>query len=132
MSASAQTLMREYAAFEWPTLNHKGRMAKLAKALGFGHRRVRALYQNEDGISVRADEMAAIEALREEANRNEFQDLQARIARLEAALFAQDEEFHSDQVAAFRAAADQRRGPDEPIAVDWRGTVEFDPSDFSK
>src|SRR3954467_15357869 len=103
MSATAQASMREYAAMTWPTMNHKGRMAQLAKALGFGHRRTRAIYQNETGVSLRADEMAAIEALREEANRNDFQDLQARIARLEAALFAVDEEFHQPHMAAFRA-----------------------------
>lgn len=116
MSASAQTMLREYAGVRWPTLNHKGRMARLASQLRMGHRRVRSLYQNEPGVSLRADEMAAIEALREEANRNEFQDLQARIARLEAALFAQDEEFHSHQMAALRSAADERRGPHVPSA----------------
>jgi hypothetical protein len=113
MSATAQTMMRDYAGTRWPSLNHKGRMSRLAGVLGFGHRRVRSIYQNEPGLSLRADEMAAIAALREqkieEANRNAFQDLQARIARLEAALFAQDEEFHHEQVAAFRAAADGGR-----------------------
>lgn len=108
MSATAQTLMRDYAAFRWPTMNHKGRISRLAGVLGFGHRRTRSLYQNEPGVSLRADEMAAIAALREqkieEANRHDFQDLQARIARLEAALFAQDEEFHREQVDALRQA----------------------------
>jgi hypothetical protein len=118
MSATAQTMMRDYAGTRWPSLNHKGRMARLAGVLGFGHRRVRSIYQNEPGLSLRADEMAAIAALREqkieEANRNAFQDLQARIARLEAALFAQDEEFHHEQVAAFRAAADGGRRENVP------------------
>lgn len=113
MSASAQIIMRDYAAIQWPTMNHKGRIAQLARSLSFGHRRVRALYQNEVGVSVRADEMAAIEALREEANRDEFQVLQARIARLEAALFASDEEFHQPQMAALRSSADGRRRSDE-------------------
>lgn len=119
MSASAQTMMREYAAFRWPTVNHKGRVAKLARQLGFNHRRVRAIYQNETGVSLRADEMAAIAALQkvEEANRNDFQALQARIARLEAALFQSDAEFHFEQVAALRASVDGRRGDDEPSAV---------------
>lgn len=120
MSASAQTMLREYAAFRWPLMNHKGRMAKLAHVLNLTHRRVVSLYKNEPGVSLRADEMAAIEALRnakaEEANRHEFEDLQARIARLEAALFAQDEEFHSHQMAALRSAADERRGPHVPSA----------------
>lgn len=112
-------MMREYAAFRWPTVNHKGRVAKLARQLGFNHRRVRAIYQNETGVSLRADEMAAIAALQkvEEANRNDFQALQARIARLEAALFQSDAEFHFEQVAALRASVDGRRGDDEPSAV---------------
>lgn len=116
MSATAQTMMRDYAGTRWPSLNHKGRMSRLAGVLGFGHRRVRSIYQNEPGLSLRADEMAAIAALRtrkiEEANRNDFQALQARIARLEAALFAQDESFHHEQVAALRASVDGRRGND--------------------
>jgi hypothetical protein len=116
MSATAQLMMRDYAGTRWPSLNHKGRIARLAGVLGFGHRRVRSIYQNEPGVSLRADEMAAIAALREqkieEANKNAFQDLQARIARLEAALFSQDEEFHQPQMAAFRGAADGRRRED--------------------
>jgi hypothetical protein len=118
MSATAQLMMRDYAGTRWPTLNHKGRMSRLASVLGFGHRRVRSIYQNEPGLSLRADEMAAIAALQEqkieEANRHAFQDLQARIARLEAALFAQDEEFHHDQMAALRGAAGVGRGEDGP------------------
>lgn len=113
MSATAQLLLRDYAGHRWPTLNHKGRMARLAGILSLGHRRVRSLYQGEQGVSIRADEMAAIQSLQqqqiEEANRNDLQDLQARIARLEAALFAADEEFHHDQVAALRSATDGRR-----------------------
>lgn len=115
MSATAQVLLRDYAGNRWPTLNHKGRMSRLAGHLGFGHRRVRALYQNEDGVRVRADEMAAIQALRqkqrlvEEANRDDFQALQARIARLEAALFQTDEEFHQPTLAALRSSPDGRR-----------------------
>lgn len=114
VSASVQTMMRDYSAVRWPTLNHKGRMARLAGVLGFGHRRVKSLYCAEPGTAIRADEYAAVEALQqrqiEEANRHDFQALQARIARLEAALLAQDEEFHSGQVAALRASVDGRRG----------------------
>lgn len=92
MPASVQMMMRDYAAVRWPSLNHKGRMSRLAGLLGLGHRRVRSLYCAEVGASVRADEFAAVAALRqrqiEEANRNDYQALQARIARLESALFA--------------------------------------------
>lgn len=122
MSTSAQFILRDYAGTRWPTLNHKGRMSRLAGVLGFGHRRVRSLYQNEPGVSVRADEMARIEGLRrqrqiEEANRDDFQALQARIARLEAALFASDAEFHHEQMAGLRKAADSGRGEDESDAA---------------
>lgn len=113
MSATAQLLLRDYAGHRWPSLNHKGRMSRLAGHLKMGHRRIRSLYQNEMGVSVRADEMAAIQSLQqrqiEEANRNDLQDLQARIARLEAALFQSDEEFHHEQMAALRSGTDGRR-----------------------
>lgn len=113
VSASVQMMMRDYAATRWPTLNHKGRMARLASILGFGNRRVKALYCNEIGTAIRADELAAVEALQqrkiEEANRNDFAALQARIARLEAALFSQDEEFHREQMAGLRQVVDGRR-----------------------
>jgi hypothetical protein len=112
MSATAQTMMREYAAVRWPTMNHKGRIARLAGVLGFGHRRTRSLYQNEMGVSLRADELAAIAALRrgDEENRNDFQDLQSRVARLEAALAAVDEDFFDPQMAAYREALHGGRG----------------------
>lgn len=113
MSTAAQTMLRDYAGWRWPSLNHKGRIARLAGHLGLTHRRARALYQNEPGMRLRADEMAAIAALRqqkvEEANRDVFEDLQARIARIEAALFASDEEFHHEQMAALREALDSGR-----------------------
>jgi len=118
MTTAAQATMREYAGLRWPTLNHKGRISRLSGVLNIGHRRVRSLYHNEPGVRLRADEAAAIEALRlnkiEGANRDDFQALQARIARLEAALFAQDEDFHSAQMAALRTSVDGRRRDDEP------------------
>ena len=48
--------LREFAGLEWPTLNHKGRMAAPARRLNIGFRRVRSIYQNEDGVALRADE----------------------------------------------------------------------------
>jgi hypothetical protein len=62
--------------------------------------------------------MQRIAALRhdkaEEANRNDFQALQARVAALEAALLASDEDFHQPQMAGLRRAAFGGRGSDEP------------------
>jgi hypothetical protein len=118
MSAiAAQTDLRDYAAREWPRLNHKGRLAKLCRALPWSDRRVRAVYNAEQGVSLRADEQAEIAKLTaaiDEANRETFRDLQSRIARLEAALFHQDEAFHSDQMAGLRQAVDIGRGGNVP------------------
>lgn len=123
MSATAQTMMREYAAVRWPTMNHKGRIARLASVLGFGHRRTRSLYQNELGVSLRADELAAIAALRrgDEDNRNDFQDLQSRVARLEAALAAVDQDFFDPQMAAYRQALHGGRGNDVANTTQTQG-----------
>jgi hypothetical protein len=116
VSASAQLMLRDYAGQRWPTGNHKFRMTRLADVLGLSFRRVRSIYQGDPAVRLRADEMAAIEALRnaeaEEANRAEFTALEDRVARLEAALFAIDEEFHSPQVAGFRQATNGGRRED--------------------
>lgn len=112
MSASAQFILRDYAGARWPTLNHKGRMARLAGVLGLGHRRVRSIYQNEEGVSLRADEMAAIAALRREkaddavrSSQAEYRALEARIAALEELFRAGDEEHHRPQLDALWDAA---------------------------
>jgi len=114
VSASAQLMLRDYAGHRWPALNHKGRMSRLSGLLGLGHRRVRAIYQSDPSVRLRADELAAIEALSqhqiEEANRNDFAALQDRVARLEAVLIHQDEEFHLEQMVGLRQAADDGRG----------------------
>jgi hypothetical protein len=86
MNAVTQDILRDYAGHKWPGLNHKGRIARLAGHLGFAHRRVRSLYQNEPGIRVRADEAARIEALREEQHAIADTGLEARLAALEEEL----------------------------------------------
>ena len=107
---TAALSLRNYAAGTWPLLNHKGRLRNLAKLLtNWTERRVRAVYNAEPGVSLRASEQADIDALAEEANRNEFQALEARLASMEAALQRIDPEYHSVQVAAFRASVDGRR-----------------------
>lgn len=111
MSASAQTMLREYAGQRWPTMNHKGRMSRLATILNWGHRRVRTVYQNEMGARLRADEMAAIEALRAEANKSEFAALEDRLAALEAAFARIDPEHVEPHLAAFREAINGGRAP---------------------
>ena len=115
MTVAAQVNLRLFAASEWPLINHKGRLRNLAKRLpNWTDRRVRSVYNAESGVSLRADEQDDINALIEGKNRNEFQDLQARLARLEAALLQADEEFHQSlhlrQGALFRV-----------IALPWAG-----------
>lgn len=84
----AHDILREYAGRRWPTLNHKGRIARLAGVLGLGHRRVRSLYQNEPGLRVHADEADLIQALRGQQDAVETPDVEARIAALEAQVSA--------------------------------------------
>lgn len=111
----AQTL-RQYAGTRWPTLNHKGRMSRLAGELRFGFRRVRSLYQDEPGVRLRADEQASIERLEHiEADdavrrgQDLYRELEARLAALETFAQAVDPEFLGPQVAAFRTVA-RRQG----------------------
>jgi hypothetical protein len=109
VSASVQTMMRGYAADRWPALNHKARVAQMARVLGFGHRRARSLYNNELGTAVRAEEIAAIAALRKEeahdavgASQQNYRILEARIAALEALFGAGDKELAGESLAALR------------------------------
>jgi uncharacterized membrane protein YccC len=96
MSAVADDL-RVYAGRRWPTMNHKWRKAHLASLLGMTERRVRSLYEADEAARLHADEEARIRALIEDsenrkaegANRDAFEVLQARIARLEAIILAQ-------------------------------------------
>ena len=99
MSVTAQLSLREYAGRTWPAESHKARITRLARALRWGHRRTRSIYNGEP-VALRADEFAAVQTLTEA--KHEYRDLQARIARLEAVLLHQDEDFHSPQVAAYR------------------------------
>ncbi len=109
MNAAAD--LRMFAAEEWPLLNHKGRLRALAKLLPqWTERRIRAVYNAEQGVALRAAEQADIDALAQEENRNEFQALEARLAQMEARLNVIDPDFHHVQVAAFGASVDGRRG----------------------
>jgi hypothetical protein len=106
--------LKIFARRKWPLSTDEWRMSRLANMIGVGTRRMKSLYQGEATAVLRQHEAEAIAKLLnqrqiEEANRNDFQVLQARIARLEAALFASDEEFHQPQMAAFRNAADDGR-----------------------
>lgn len=117
MNAILADDLRVYARQRWPLANDKYRKARLATLLRVSARRIKSLWEGEQSAVIRQHEAQAVRQLLgqkqiEEANRDDFQALQARIARLEAALFAQDEEFHHGQVAALRAVADRGRGID--------------------
>lgn len=100
---NAQTALREYAAHEWPLVNNKGRIARLAKLLPhMGHRRVRAIYNGEYGVSLRAEEQAQIETLTAEAQ-HEFRTITALCQGLEALLSHTDEDAYRTQIDALRA-----------------------------
>lgn len=99
----AQTSLREFAASEWPLVNHKGRIARLSKELPhWGHRRVRAVYNGEDGVSLRADEQADIDHLTAEA-KHEYRTITALCQGLEALLSHTDEDGYRTQIDALRA-----------------------------
>lgn len=100
MNAAAQTLMQDYAFQTWPRANQKYRIWKLSRLLKWTERRTKALWYCEQGISVRAEEMAALEQLKTQEVKNEYAELRQRIARLEAALAVQDEAFHRPQIDA--------------------------------
>ena len=112
MTALAATdSLRTYAAWAWPKFNHKGRLRELSKLLPWGHRRVRAIYNGESGVSLKADESEAIHVLTAEAShalaksQEEYRTLEARIAALEAFFQAGDEEHGGPLLDGYRAFA---------------------------
>lgn len=54
--ATDSARLRSYAARRWPGHPHKGRIVELARVLGWRHRRVRSLYHNEPGLTLRTVE----------------------------------------------------------------------------
>lgn len=114
MNAVMADDLRVYARQRWPLANDKYRKARLATLLQVSSRRIKSLWEGEQSAVIRQSEAEAVRRLLgqkqiEEATRDDIAALQNRIARLEAALFAQDEEFHQPQVGAFREAARGRR-----------------------
>lgn len=121
-AAAVATELRFYARQRWPLENDKTRKHRLRGLLGLTTRRIKSLYEGEATAKVSGAETASIEALigrritaaADEENRDAFMALQARVARLEAALAAVDEAFFDPQMAALRASLHGRRGGDEP------------------
>lgn len=116
VNAALAADLKVFARTKWPLSTDEWRMGRLAHMIGVGTRRMKSLYQGEATAVLRQHEAEAIGKLLnqrqiEEANRDDFQALQARIARLEAALFESDEEFHHDQMVGLRQVANSGRGP---------------------
>lgn len=103
LTADASSALRTYSATRWPLLNNKGRIARLARELpAMGHRRVRAIYNAEEGVSLRADEQATIDHLTAGA-RHEYRTIEALCRGLEALLSHTDEDAYRAQIDALRA-----------------------------
>lgn len=107
VNAALAADLKVFARQKWPLSTDEWRMSRLADLLGLGRRRVKSLYQGEPTAVLRHHEAEAIAKLlkqrkAEEATRDDIGDLQARIARLEAALFAQDEDFARGQMEGYR------------------------------
>ena len=101
MTAAAQSSLRDYAAREYPRLNHKGRLAQLCRQLPWTDRRVRAVYNGEPGVCLRAEEQADLDALTQEA-KHEYRTIEALCAGLEALLSHTDEDGYRTQIDALR------------------------------
>lgn len=127
MSANAAMILREEAKFRWPSLDyHQDRIRRLKDWLAWSHRRVRSIYNSEDGVVLRGHETlrlqeieAAQKARKQEnadavrASQESYRALETRIAAIEAFFASGDEEHGSEYVAGFRAfALGQGRGPE--------------------
>jgi hypothetical protein len=124
MTAHAATILREEARFRWPSLQyHQERIWRLKDWLSWGHRRVRAIYNGENGVVLRGHEALRIheielqqQARKREANnalrksQAEYRELEARIAALEALFAAVDEEHGRPHMDALRDLSRQQGG----------------------
>lgn len=102
VSAAIQNRLQNYAYQTWPSANQKARIWKLSRLLKWPERRTRALYYNEQGSRVRAEEVADAEQLQTHEAKNELSELRQRIARLETALAVRDAAYHSADIDALR------------------------------
>jgi hypothetical protein len=104
--------LRVYARQTWPLDNDKLRKIKLGRLLLLSARRIKSFWEGEETAVPRGSETARIEQLighrigaaADRENADDFMALQARVARLEAALANVDEAFFDPQVAAYREA----------------------------
>ncbi len=105
--------LRIYSRQRWPLANDKHRKSRLAELLNLSHRRIKSFWEGEETAVPKPSEISRVEKLTgkkilaaaaDGENRDDFMALQARVARLEAALSAVDEAFFDPEVAAYREA----------------------------
>jgi hypothetical protein len=117
--------LRAYSRQRWPLANDKHRKSRLADLLKVSARRMKSFWEGEATAVPRPEEISRVEALTgkklslsaaaDQENRDDFMALQARVARLEAALAAVDEAFFDPQMAAYREAVHGGRGEDVSV-----------------
>jgi hypothetical protein len=105
--AEAQTLIHRVVGPRGSDDSVKAMIAKAARRVGITYERAKAIWYREARV-IRAEEMdrlrtLAAESPDEEAARNEFAELTARINRLECLLGTTDADFHGPQIAALRS-----------------------------
>lgn len=113
--AQASALIREVAPIEGATVGE--RILYVARKLGWRHSRAREIWY-EQARRIDAKEMDQLREARktrklQEAT-NEYRELRARIARIEAALLASDENFHRPQIDALQQSIGRFSGVDRP------------------
>lgn len=117
VNAALAADLKVFARQKWPLSTDEWRMSRLAHMIGVGTRRMKSLYQGEATAVLRHHEAEAINRLLkqrqiEEGTRDDIAALQDRIARLEAALLPQDEDFNSVQMEGYRQSVAIGRGND--------------------
>ncbi|WP_425087794.1 hypothetical protein [Stappia sp.] len=115
---TAMEMQEHIRKIGWPSYPDEQvvfRIERAARKLGVSIRRARSYWYGEPA-TIPADHMDKARRLSrvpvEEKARNEFAELQTRIARLEAALSVQDPEFHGPEIDALRNI---RRGADRAV-----------------
>jgi hypothetical protein len=101
--AEASELVREVAPVQGATIRE--RILFAARKLGWRYSRTRDVWY-EQARRIDAGEMdqlrRTMDARKLQEATNEYRDLRARIARIEAALLASDEDFHRPQIDALQ------------------------------
>jgi hypothetical protein len=87
--------------------NRKSWLAKAARKIGITPRQARSLFYMEGGLRAEIVDRVRATASKKQADeaRDTYAELNARIARLEAALRISDQDFHGPEIDALRELA---------------------------